>query len=292
MKDINSYLQNSFIKNILSKSNQIRNQIDKSEICFDDDQNSINSLFSLESWVRDKNESMKLLKNSIISKYNLNGLPHKNQVVDMFIRNSKLYNRFIMKVNNLYLTIANENISNVNRSIEQVEKSNRNIFKMDYSEYSKIGYSFYLEINNVYKDLFNVSNELAQKIVVNNDLSTSNEFVRLFDCSFTNIIKDSDFLIKKITNKYKAVLESITLGFNHEEKDVNAYIGILELFKNDKNSLDNLISRELLKCQEIFQNIDNFEKEEYFKLSIKNNRKLLLAKLLSLDEIIEKNTSI
>jgi hypothetical protein len=284
MKDINSFLKKSFLKDVLNKSNHIRNNINSKEINFDDNHIRVDSLFELEAWISKQNEKMNNLKEELISKsHYFNGLPNKGAIVDNFIKNSIVYNKFLSKSKSLFMTIANENIYKVNRIIDQVDKSDRSINKMDYSEYSKIGYAYYSEISNIHKDLINASDELAQKIIITNELSTSNEFVRLFDHSFSHIIKESDLLTKKIINKYKDVLESITLGFNHEEKDVNSYIGMLKLYKNDTKSLNNIISKELLKYPEYFQNNKLMENDELMKLSIKNNKKLLFTKLLGFD---------
>ena len=228
------------------------------------------------------------LSNTNEEQFNSNKKKYANNVNDLYIKNIYSYTYDLKKLKSLNgksdVNISNEketyfqNIKdNINLNIEQLSKLNKS-YRALFSLLDDVS-NKYLEISNIYKELFNIS----EKYLDNNiTLDTYNILSKIMK-DFSDIsIKEKDLLKKEIKENFsfmkKEFISMNDLIYNIENYRYNYYKNE-EKLKNKKIQLFNVkdISKWELNPNEVIDKIQLINDKDYAfdKMLFKETKNLM-----------------
>ena len=231
------------------------------------------------------------LSNTNEEQFNSNKKKYANNVNDLYIKNIYSYTYDLKKLKSLNgksdVNISNEketyfqNIKdNINLNIEQLSKLNKS-YRALFSLLDDVS-NKYLEISNIYKELFNIS----EKYLDNNiTLDTYNILSKIMK-DFSDIsIKEKDLLKKEIKENFsfmkKEFISMNDLIYNIENYRYNYYKNE-EKLKNKKIQLFNVkdISKWELNPNEVIDKIQLINDKDYAfdKMLFKETKNLMGVK--------------
>ena len=231
------------------------------------------------------------LSNTNDEQFNNNKKKYANNVNDLYIKNIYSYTYDLKKLKSLNgksdVNISNEketyfqNIKdNINLNIEQLSKLNKS-YRALFSLLDDVS-NKYLEISNIYKELFNIS----EKYLDNNiTLDTYNILSKIMK-DFSDIsIKEKDLLKKEIKENFsfmkKEFISMNDLIYNIENYRYNYYKNE-EKLKNKKIQLFNVkdISKWELNPNEVIDKIQLINDKDYAfdKMLFKETKNLMGVK--------------